>query len=282
MSKVIIVTDSTATIPKDTLDQYNIKVAPQILIWGDQTLLDGIDIQPGEFYDRLQTDNIRPTTSQVTPAIFNEIFEQLLEEDHHILAVLISTKLSGTIESANQALKFFPNAPIEIVDSQSVAMALGFQVLVAARAAHEGASLAECKELAEASISHTGVVFAVDTLEYLHRGGRIGGGTRFLGTALNIKPILEVRDGRVEAVERVRTRKKSITRLIELAEERIDGRQPVHLAVLHAQALQEAKVLLEDVRKKIETEETYFTEVSPVVGNNAGPGTIGLAYLAGM
>jgi len=206
----------------------------------------------------------------------------LLEEDHHILAVLISAKLSGTIESANQALEFFPKAPIEIVDSQSVAMALGFQVLVAARAAEEGVSLAECKDLAEASIPHTGVVFAVDTLEYMHRGGRIGGGARFLGTALNIKPILEVRDGRVEAVERVRTRRKSLTRLVELVEERIDGRQPVHLAVLHAKALREAKVLLANACKNIETVETHLTEVSPVLGNHTGPGTIALAYLAGM
>lgn len=282
MSKVAIVTDSTATIPQETLDKYDIKVAPQILIWGEETLLDGIDITPSEFYDRLQTDKISPTTSQVTPAIFKEIFEQLLEEDRQILAILISTKLSGTIESANQALKFFPKAPIEIVDSQSVAMALGFQALVAARAAQEGASLAECKKLVEASILQTGVVFAVGTLEYLHRSGRIGGGTRFLGTALNIKPILEVKDGRIEAVERVRTRRKSITRLIELVEERIAGRKPVHLAVLHAKAPHEAKVLMADVSKTIEAVETHFTEVSPVVGNNAGPGTVGLAYLAGM
>lgn len=281
-SKVAVVTDSTATIPQDLLDKYDIKVGPQVLIWGAETLLDGVDIQPKEFYERLKKDPIHPTTSQVTPAIFLDIFSQLLEQDCQVLAVLISPKLSGTIASAQQAKEQFPGAPIEIVDSQSVAMALGFQALMAARAAAEGASLAECKEVALKARPLTGVVFAVDTLEYLHRGGRIGGGAKFLGTALNIKPILEIRDGMVESVERVRTRTKSLTRVVELVEERIAGRQPVHLATLHANAAEDARFLLEEANKRVNAVETVFTELSPVVGTHGGPGTVGLTYLAGM
>lgn len=282
MSKIAIVTDSTATIPKDLLEQYPIRVVPQVLIWGEETLQDGIDIQPEEFYTRLSRSSNSPTTSQATPAAFHSIFSELLAEDYEILAILISEKLSGTIESANQAREMFPQATIEIVNSQAAAMALGFQVLSVARAIQEGANLAESKALAERAIHHTGVIFAVDTLEYLHRGGRIGGGARFLGTALNIKPILELREGRVEAVERVRTRKKSLARLVELIEQRVGGRNPVRLASLHAKAEEDARSLLEEARSRLDPVETVFTEVSPVVGTHTGPGTVGLAFMAGM
>lgn len=282
MAKTAIVTDSTASIPKEYLDQYLIRVAPQVLVWGEETLLDGIDIQPDEFYDRLTRDPVHPTTSQATPAAFKKIYTELLEEGCEILSVLISAKLSGTIESANQAKEMFPNAPIEIVDSQMTAMALGFNVLTVARAAAEGASLEECKALAIRAIPNTGVLFGVDTLEFLHRGGRIGGGARFLATALNIKPILEIQDGRVEGVERIRTRRKCLARIVELLIDRVGGRQPVRLAALHAKAQDDARFLLNAAEAELKPVETVFTEVSPVVGVHAGPGTVGLAYMAGM
>jgi DegV family protein with EDD domain len=282
MSNVAIVTDSTAYIPKEILNQYHIEVAPQVLIWGGETFEDGVDILPNEFYSRLKTAKVMPTTSQATPNSFKIIFEKLIEQGASVIAILLSEKLSGTIASAYQAKEQFPGAPIEIVDSYSTAMAMGFQVLTVARAAQEGASLAECKKLAEEARKHTGVVFAVDTLEFLHRGGRIGGAARYLGTAFNIKPILELKEGRVEAVDRVRTRAKSISRVVELVEERINGRQPVRLATLHANAPEDAQELLRLGREKIETIEHIFSEVSPVIGTHAGPGTIGLAFMAGM
>ena len=282
MAKVAIVTDTTATIPQDVIDEYDIQLVPQVLIWGEETLEDGIDIQPSEFYERLVKDKIHPTTSQVTPASFIRVFDRLLDRGDEILAILISKKLSGSIESAIQAKALHPGAPIEIVDSESVAMGLGFQVLTAARAAREGATLEECKALAIESIPHTGVVFALDTLEFLHRGGRIGGGTRFLGTALNLKPIMEIRDGRVEPIDRVRTRKKSLNRVLNLVAEQIAGRSPVRIASLHAAAEEEARILLDEAVARFDPVETYFTEVSPVVGTHAGPGTLGIAYMAGM
>ena len=175
-----------------------------------------------------------------------------------------------------------PDAAIEIFNSESVAMGLGWQALTAARAAKDGATLAECKEVAEKAKPLTGVVFAVDTLEYLHRGGRIGGGAKFLGTALNFKPILEIRDGGVESVERVRTRKKSLARVIRLVEERIAGRTPLHLATLHAKAEEDARWLLDVGCAHLNPDEKIYAEVSPVVGTHGGPGVVGLAYLAGM
>jgi len=282
MSKVAIVTDSTSYIPKELVKKYNIAVAPQILIWGGETFEDGVDIQPEEFYNRLKKASVMPTTSQVTIAAFHQIFQQLVDEGCEVLAVLISKLVSGTIDSAIQARDMLPGAPIEIVDSRSTAMALGFQVLSVARLLEQGASMAEAKALAEKSIEHVGVVFAVDTLEFLHRGGRIGGGQRFLGSALNIKPILELTGGRVEAVERVRTRRKSLLRLVEIVEERIGGRKPVRLASLHANAPEEAREILEIANQRIGAIETVFSEVSPVVGTHAGPGTVGLAFMAGM
>jgi len=159
MSKVAIVTDSTAGIPVEIIDQYPIWEAPQVLIFGEEALEDRVDIQPSEFYDRLEKDPIHPTTSQVTPASFQELFGQLLDEGYDILAVLVSPKLSGTVESANQVKEMYPEASIEVFNSESVAMGLGWQALMAARAAKEGASVAECKEIAEKAKPMTGVVF---------------------------------------------------------------------------------------------------------------------------
>jgi DegV family protein with EDD domain len=282
MSKVAIVTDSTATIPNDIMAQYPLWEVPLVLIFGEETLEDRIDIQPSEFYDRLETDPIHPTTSQVTPASFQKIFKQLLDEGYDILAVLVSPKLSGTVESANQVKAEYPDAAIEVFNSESIVMGLGWQVLMAARAAKEGASLAECKEVVEKAKPMTGVVFAVETLEYLHRGGRIGGGAKFLGTALNFKPILEIQEGAVESVERVRTRKKSLARVVRLIEERIDGRKPLHLAALNANAEEDARWLLDVGCAHLNPDEKMYTEVSPVIGTHVGPGVVGLAYLAGM
>jgi DegV family protein with EDD domain len=282
MSKVAIVTDSTSTIPKEYLEQLPIWVAPQVLIWGSDTLLDGVDIQPDEFYSRLTKDPNHPTTSQVTPMSFQTIFKDLLDQDYEILAILISPKLSGTMESAVQAKELFPGAAIELVNSESVAMGLGFQAIQAARAAKEGASLDECKQLALKMVKHTGIVLTVETLDYLHRGGRIGGGTKFLGTALNIKPILEVRDGRIEGVERIRTRGKSLMRVVELIEQQVAGRTPVRLAALHANSPDDAKTMLDAASARLKPVETIFSALSPVVGTHAGPGTVGLVYMAGI
>jgi DegV family protein with EDD domain len=283
MSKIALVTDSTCSIPKDLVEKYEIIVAPQILIWGNETLEDGVDIMPSEFYKRLAKASVMPSTSQVTVAKFLEIYQRLLDQDHQIMTIVLSSKLSGTLNSAIQAKAMLPaEAPIEIVDSYTTAMAMGFHLLTVARAIKQGATLADCVALAQKAIEHTGVFFAVDTLEFLHRGGRIGGAKRFLGTALNIKPILELRDGKVEAAEQVRTRRKSLSRIVELAVKQIGTRTPVRLASLHANAPEDAKIVLEEATEKLNPIETYFSEVSPVIGANAGPGVVGLVYMAGM
>jgi DegV family protein with EDD domain len=284
MSKVAVVTDSTAYIPNDLLVKHNITVAPQVLIWGDETLKDGVDIMPDEFYRRLSTAKVMPSTSQVSPATLKTIFEKVLEEGFDVLGVFISSKLSGTMSSAMQAIEMLPKAKdkIAVVDSNSTAMAMGFMALAAARAAQAGENLAECAKLAEAAYAHTGVFFVVETLEFLRRGGRIGGAQALLGTALNIKPVLELRDGRIESIEKVRTKGKALDRVVELVVEKVAGRSPVRLATLHANAESEARSTLEKTSALLKPVESVFAGVSPVIGTHAGPGTVGLAFMAGM
>jgi DegV family protein with EDD domain len=278
MTRTVLVTDSTAYIPDDLVKQYGIMVAPQILLWGEETFLDGVTITPAEFYARLQSTDIMPTSSQATIPYFVDLFKPLVEEGANILAILISEKLSGTIQSATQAKKEYPGATIEIVDSESTAMELGFQVLAAARAVEAGKSFEEVLALAQNAKKHTGVYFAVDTLEFLHRGGRIGGASKLLGTALNIKPLLAVLDGRVESIEKVRTKSKAYDRLLDVIGEQIDGKPNVRLATLHAAAEEDARELLKKAQARFNPIESIIAEVSPVVGTHAGPGTCGLAY----
>ena len=278
MSGIAIVTDSTGYIPTDLVRKYGIHVAPQIIIWGEETIRDGVDILPEAFYERLKTAKVMPTTSQVTIAYFHELFQKLSAEGKQILAILVSSKLSGTISSAVQAKDMLPQSQIEIVDSLSTAMALGFQVLAAARAAEAGRGFAEVVAVAQSAGPKTGIVFAVETLEFLHRGGRIGGAARLLGTALNLKPVLELVDGRIEPVEKIRTKAKARARLLDIVEERVKGKGNLRLATVHAGVKAEASELLEQAVARLKPVETIVAEASPVVGNHAGPGTVGLAY----
>jgi DegV family protein with EDD domain len=281
MPKISIVTDSTAYIPAALVQQYQITVAPQILLWGDQTYRDGIDIQPDEFYTKLKTSKVMPTTSQASAFTFQQIFQDLVGQGNQVLGIFISGKLSGTIQSAIQAREAIQASAsqVTIVDSNTTAMAMGYLVLAAARAAEGGADVAECRALVERGRENTGVYFAVDTLEFLHRGGRIGGATRFIGAALDLKPILALKDGRVEAEDRVRTKSKALDRVLALVGERVRDKSNVRLATLHANAEPEARELLERASRELHAVESILSSVSPVVGVHAGPGTVGLAFM---
>jgi DegV family protein with EDD domain len=279
MSKVAIVADSTAYLPAEVIEKYNIHVVPLQLIWGEETFKDGVDIQPSEFYNRLQTAEVMPTTSQPSAAEFKQIFEKLIAEGKDVLAILISSGLSGTVASAVQAKKMLPEARLEIVDSLTAGMELGFHVLEAARAVEKGESLEKCKAQAEGAQSKSGIVFAVDTLEFLHRGGRIGGAKRLMGTMLNIKPILEVKDGKVEALDSVRTRRKAHDRLLELIQERSQGKKLRYASAMHANADDDAQKLLNQLEELVEVDESFVVELSPVIGTHVGPGAVVLAYM---
>ncbi len=282
MSKVAIVTDSSPYIPDKIIKENQIHVVPLTVIWGEEHYYDGVDITPVEFYQRLKTAKVMPSTSQPSVADFEVLFRSLNEDGYDILAVLLSEALSGTISSATQAKKLLPEANIEIVNSKTLAMALGFHVLAAAKAAQQGASLAECKRIAEEARDHSGVIFVLDTLEFLHRGGRIGGAQRFVGSLLNVKPVLAIEDGLIVPLDSVRTEKKALERIVELIVNRTEGHKNIRLATLHANNPETAQFILDEASKRLSPIEQVFSEVSPVIGTHAGPGAVGLAYLVDM
>lgn len=284
MSKVALVTDSTSYIPRNIREKYPITVVPQVVIWEGQTYEDDVTITPEQFYTRLRTAKVMPSTSQVSVMNMHNAYQKLLDQGYDVLGIFLSEKLSGTWQSAQLAREELKSGreKVDFIDSRTTAMAMGFIVLAVAKAAMDGASMADCKALAEKGREHVGVYLTVETLEFLHRGGRIGGAQRFLGTALNLKPILEVTGGRVEPVERVRTKGKALDRIVELVAEKCAGKSPVRMATLHADSEADAKVTLDKITALVHPVESVFAAVSPAVGANTGPGTVGLAWMAGM
>ena len=284
MSKVAVVTDSTAYIPREVREKYPITVVPQVVTWGEEVFEDDVTITPEQFYARLRSAKTLPKTSQVSVVNMHKAFESLIERGYEVLGMFVSAKLSGTFQSATLAQEELTSGKekVHLIDTETTSMGMGFQVLAVARAAQDGASVADCKALAEKARASTGVYLTVETLEFLHRNGRIGGATRFLGTALNLKPVLAVEGGRIEPVERVRTRTKALDRVVEIVAEKCAGKSPVHMATLHADSYDDAKYLLEKITPLVNPIESVFAAVSPAVGANAGPGTVGLAYMIGM
>ncbi len=284
MTKTAVVTDSTAYIPDDLCKQLNITVVPLFVIWGHETYSDGVTIKPAEFYARLKNSKVMPSTSQAAPVDMHKAFSSLLEQGYDVMGVFISDKLSGTLDSARQARAELASAQdkIALFDSEQVGMALGYQALALARAAASGASLKDCQDLAEQVRPNTGVYFAVETLEFLHRGGRIGGAQRFLGSALNVKPILSIQNGKVDSADSVRTSNKAYERVIELVAEKCAGKTNIRLATLHANAEENAKAVLSKASEKLNAVESILSTVSPAIGTHTGPGTVGLAYCTGV
>lgn len=283
-NKVAIVTDSTAYLPEECIEQYNISVTPLSVIWGDEVYQDGVDIQAAEFYERLPKSKVMPTTSQVTPAVMMSTFQSLLEHGFDVLGIFVSSKISGTFQSAVQARQMISGAQekIALVDSLSTTMAMGWPVLTAARAAQAGEQLAECEKVARHACDNSGLFFVVETLEFLRRGGRISSTQAMAGTILNIKPVLEMRDGKIESLEKIRTKQKAIQRMIELTPERINGRTPVRIAVTHANSEADASALLKLAQQQFDPVEVLITPLSPVIGTHAGPGTVALNFMCGI
>jgi len=276
MPKIAIVTDSTAYLPKAFIDNHNIRVVPLKIHWNDKTYKDGIDISPSEFYKRLEKSSSIPTTSQPPSAEFQQVYEKLATDHDGIIVSLISSGISGTVSSAKTAARDFSKAPVEVIDTFSTGAGLALVVKVIAQAVSDGKTLADIKQIAEGIVEQLSIFFAVDTLEYLHKGGRIGGASRYFGAALSIKPILYLdNQGKIDALEKVRTKNKVIKRLIELTIEKAAG-NPVHVGIMHANALEEAMYIQKQLLSQLECRESGIYEISPVIGTHVGPGTVGL------
>jgi DegV family protein with EDD domain len=276
MSKIAIVTDSSPNLPAETVQKYKLHIVPQTIMFGDEAFLDGIEISTSEFYRRLREGPHHPKTTQPNPEDFTRAYEKVAPGHDGILAIVISSQLSGTYDSAITAAQSFTTVPVRVVDSLSTSMGEGLAVLAAAELAAQGATLDEVEAAARYCVDNTKVIFVVDTLEFLHRGGRIGGASKFLGTALSIKPLLHFDQGRIEPLERVRTKAKAVDRMLELVTQYADGR-PVQAAVIHAAVPEEAAALRPRVRQALNCMELYEADLSPAIATHAGPGTIAVA-----
>ncbi len=280
MSKIAFVTDSTAYLPKELAEKYQIRMVPLRVQWGAETYLDGIDITTAEFYERLKTDPVTPTTAAPSIGDFQHVYQEALESAEAVVSIHIASQLSATCQSAEQAKALLPGKSIELIDSGSTSMAMGYMVLAAARAAEKGASLEEVIAAARRLIAPARIAFTVDTLEYLRRGGRIGAAQAFMGNLMDVKPILELRDGRIEPVERVRTKKKAVARIVDMIARHAESlnNAPVRLAAVHALVPDEAAALLETAVARMNVVETVMTDFSPTIATHTGPGTLGLVY----
>jgi DegV family protein with EDD domain len=277
-SRVAVVVDSSAYLPPEIVQEHDIHVIPLLLMMGGKSWLDGVDIDPPAFYELLRTSADFPTTSQPNVAAFEELFHRLAGEYSGILFIAISAKPSGTFASAQTAAAYVAEVPIEIIDSQGTSMLIGYAAMAAARVAAAGASLAEVADAARSILAKGHLYFVLGTLEYLHRGGRIGSVSKLLGSALDLKPILSFEDGVIKAIAKVRTRRKALERVYDLIADSVWQGCRLHVSVINVAAPQEAAAFRDALVERFHPVEVIETETSPAIGAHAGPGTVGVAF----
>lgn len=277
MKKIAFITDSTSYLDKTYADAHHIKVVPLNLHWGDELFKDNVDITADVFYTRLAKTEKLPTTSQPSAGEFLEAYEEMARDADVLMVPLISSGISGTVDSALMAAKEFTSKPVHVIDSKVTSAGLSLLVKALVSAAEAGAGVDELLKLADKIVNDVRIYFVVDTLKFLHMGGRIGGASALLGSVLDLKPILTLtKEGKIDALEKVRTKKKALKRLIELAVEKADGK-PAHVGVIHAQAPDEAEETKVEMENQINCVESETYVISPVIGTHAGPGALGVA-----
>ncbi len=279
---VKIITDSTCALSSEFLEERDIDVVHLKVNFGETESYDELTgITNAEFYRRLTTEKVFPSTSQVPVGEFKVAYERAARADDEILVLTLSGKLSGTYGAALTAAKMLPELSITVFDSLSVALGLGLLVATASDMARAGASVAEIVPHLEQMRSNTHIYFIVDTLEYLHKGGRIGGAAAFFGGILNIKPILTFVDGEIEAIDKVRSKRKAVARILELLTQAIpDPNQSVQVGVMHAVAEEDMLALQEKLLATFPNHTRVIAgEISPVLGAHGGPGLIGAGVI---
>ena len=277
-TRTVIVTDSSAHIPTRIVKELGIVVIPLWLLWDGESFRDEVDIHSEEYYQRLRSSGTLPTTSQPSSAEFKLLFEKLSRDYDSIIAILVSSKISGTVASALAAVEELPTMDIHVLDTLTCAMGLGLIVEDAARSAKEGRPPSEIVRQAEVMKKKVYTLFSVDTLDFLFKGGRISGSKRLLGTALNIKPILHFKDGLIQQLSQARSKKKAYARILDIIEERLDGNQMTTAAVMDVDAPMEGDHVAELLRQRFRPGRLERAGVSPVVGTHVGPGTIGISF----
>ena len=274
---VRIVTDSTADIPPELAAQHDITVVPCTILFGEEELLDGVDITSERFFRRLVRERELPTTSQPSPGAFREVYERLAGEGAtEIVSIHLSAKLSGTVESARQAARDVEGVSVTCIDSRQTSLGLGLGVLEACAAAERGERASRIRELVEDHFARTHTFILFDTLEYLRRGGRIGRGMEVVGSLLRVKPLAKIEDGEVTAFGRVRTRPKAIEALLERAAEL---RPFTAAAAMHATTPEDLDYIVDRLHG-LEPEASILSgRITPVVGVHTGPGLLGFVVV---
>jgi DegV family protein with EDD domain len=273
-----IVTDSAADLPTEITNELDITVVPVYLLFGKQVLRDRVDIGEDDLYQRLQDGPIHPTTTQPTPKDFAEVYQRLSQEADNIISIHISGKLSGTYNSAMQGIKLMKDGcPIDLVDSHTVSMALGQVVMVAATMVRAGKGRQEILEELKKIIPCVRILVLFDTLKYLAKGGRIGKAKALLGSVLNVKPILTIKDDEFVPVSRVRSRSKGIEKLFNFIEDTHDIQD---LAVIHSTTPDEAKSLADCAASIIPKEKIVIARLGPALGVHGGPGVLAISIRA--
>jgi DegV family protein with EDD domain len=272
---VRIVTDSTADLSLEQQRAAGITVVPLNVHFGDEVFRDRVDLSSTEFFRKLKAAPQLPRTSQPSPGVFEEVYRSLTDKGDEVVAVLLSSKVSGTYNAAQIAAQAVPGK-VDVVDSESASMALGFLALEAVKLAADGAGRAAVSEGVRKLVPKARILCAIDTLTYLERGGRIGKARALLGSLLNFKPLITLREGEVVPLGRARGRPQMLDRLVEML--RRDG-QITRLAVLHGAAASEAEHLRARLAGDYPELDVIVSEIGPVLATHTGPGVIGITYL---
>jgi DegV family protein with EDD domain len=274
---VRVVTDSTADLPAETARELGITVVPLRVIFGEQAYRDGIDLSSEEFFHKLAGSRELPTTSQPSMGEFLHIYERLADETDRILSIHLSSGFSGTVGTAHRAAQeLIGRCTIEVIDSATVSMAMGFAVIGAAKAARDGADLEACAATARSVLRRQRLAVTADTLEYLRRGGRIGRAQALLGGLLNIKPILTIRNGEAHPLARVRTRRKALDEMLRIC---LDEGRVVEAVVMDSTTPDDARYLAGEVARRCPGVPVHTGAIGPVIGVHGGPGLVGLAVV---
>ena len=284
MAKVGIVTDTIACLPRELVEEYSIKIVPINIIFEDKVYRDEVDITPSEVYRLLKQTDSLPTTSAPSPSAFLEAYRELSQSAENILCLSLPPELTMVIQSATLAKEMakeeLPDMPIEVVDCRTAAGAQGLIVLAAARAAAAGKGLDEVIQVVQDMIPRVHLIVMMDTLYYLAKGGRIPTAAAWAGSLLKVKPFVTVSQGKVRLVTAVRTKRRGVERLLEMMGQRTGANSPLHVIVLHADALEEAEDLKQRVASEFDCAEIYVKDFTPVMGIHTGPGLLGLAFYA--
>jgi len=277
MAFTALVSDSTADLSREFVEKHGIRVVPLYIRIDDVTYRDQVEITPSEFYERLPTCTPLPTTSQPSVGDFATVFRELVDQGAAgIICVLISSGISGTVSSAHLAAEEIDGVRIEIIDTQTASVAHMFCVEAGARALADGASLDEAVAVIRGVVEAQRIVFSVDTLEYLYKGGRIGGAAALLGSLLQFRPLLYLKEGKIDALERVRTSKRALRRMVEVMGEWVGVEEPVHAVVIEAACRDRAEALVKLAQAQMNVVNARIKPLTPVLGAHVGNGTVGL------